>query len=138
MAVFPESMNRLDVSDTAGSLSKIDNYIRYMVERVEFAMRNMTRNVSDAGTSTVEILLLLDEFATALSVVSRTVNGMTGEITTVNNRITEVQTKQKALEDSQKALEDRQSALETTTTGLQASIAALEARVAALEGEIGG
>ena len=53
MAVFPESMNKLDVNDTTGSFNRIENYIRYMTERVEFAMRNMTRNVSDAGVSSV-------------------------------------------------------------------------------------
>ena len=35
--IFPESMNRLDLSDPSGSLSTVENYIRYMTERMEFS-----------------------------------------------------------------------------------------------------
>jgi peptidoglycan hydrolase CwlO-like protein len=119
MAVFPESMNKLDLANPEESLRTIENYIRYMSERVEFSNRNITRNVSDAGMSSVEILLLLNDMASALSIVNSTVNGMTGEITTLNNRVTEVQSKQ--------------TEMDTKITELQASITDLTGRVAALE-----
>lgn len=120
MAVFPESMNKLDVNDTTGSFHRIENYIRYMTERVEFSMRNMTRNVSDAGVSSVEILLLVQEMAGSLSTLSSTVNGMTGEITSLNNRVAEMQGKQ--------------TEMNTKMTDLQTQITELTDRVAALEG----
>ena len=34
MAVFPESMNKLDLNDTSGSLARLENYINYMGERM--------------------------------------------------------------------------------------------------------
>lgn len=120
MAVFPESMNKLDVNDTTGSLNRIENYIRYMTERVEFSMRNMTRNVSDAGVSSVEILLLVQEMAGAMSTINSTVNGMVGEITSLNSRVAELQSKQ--------------SETDTKMTDLQTQITELVARVKALEG----
>lgn len=113
MAVFPEGMNRLDVNDVPGSLSRIENYIRYMTDRMEFAMRNTTRSVSEAGVSSVEVMRLLNEMASAVSVISSTVNGMTGELTALNNRVT---------------------AMDNRITGLQGELTALTARVAALEG----
>lgn len=126
MAVFPESMNKLDVNDTTGSFNRIENYIRYMTERVEFAMRNMTRNVSDAGVSSVEILLLVQEMAGGLATINNTVNSMVGEITSLNSRVAEMQ-------DKQTAMEAKQSELETNLSAIQESITALDARVTALE-----
>ena len=133
MAVFPESMNKLDVNDTTGSFNRIENYIRYMTERVEFAMRNMTRNVSDAGVSSVEILLLVQEMAGGMATINNTVNSMVGEITSLNSRVAEMQDKQTALETKQTAMEAKQSELETNLSAIQASITALDARVTALE-----
>lgn len=141
MAVFPENMNKLDVNDVPGSLGRVENYIRYMTERVEFSMRNMTRNVSAAGTSSVEILILVQELAGVVSVLSNTVSGMTGEITTLNNRVSEVQDKHSALEAKQTALENKYATLETkqtqtdaTISDLRSQITALAERVAQLEG----
>lgn len=38
MTVFPESMDRLDAGRVGESLAAIERYIRYMTERIEFAM----------------------------------------------------------------------------------------------------
>lgn len=127
MAVFPESMNKLDVNDVPGSLGRIENYIRYITERVEFSMRNMTRNVSEAGVSSVEILLLMQEMAGDVSTLSSTVNGMTGDITALNNRVTEVQ-------DKLTTMENKLTESDSKMTDLQTQITELTARVAALEG----
>ena len=35
--VFPEEMNPLNIDDVRGSLRTIEDYIRYMTERMEFA-----------------------------------------------------------------------------------------------------
>lgn len=113
MAVFPENMNKLDLEDTRGSLSRIENYIGYMTERVEFAMRNMTRNVSEAGTSSVEVLILLQEMSADVSKLSSTVNAMTGDITAIATGL---------------------DGVKNDITAIQGSISALEARVSALEG----
>lgn len=115
MAVFPENMNKLDLEDTKGSLSRIENYIGYMTERMEFAMRNMTRNVSDAGTSSVEVLLLLQEMSQDVSKLSSTVNAMTGDINAISARLEGVRGDMSDIQDSISALEARVSALEGDT-----------------------
>lgn len=134
MAVFPESMNKLNVNDVPGSLGRIENYIRYITERVEFSMRNMTRNVSEAGVSSVEILLLMQEMAGDVSTLSSTVNGMTGDITALNNRVTEVQDKLTTMENKLTTMDTKLTESDSKMTDLQTQITELTARVAALEG----
>lgn len=126
MAVFPESMNKLDVNDVPGSLGRIENYIRYMTERVEFSMRNMTRNVSEAGVSSVEILLLMQEMAGDVSTLSSAVNGMTGDITALNHRVTEMQSKLTTMENKLTEADSKMTDLQNQITGLTDRVAALE------------
>lgn len=119
MAVFPENMNRLDPGDVPGSLCTLENYIRYMAERLEFSTQNMTRNVSAAGTSTVEVVMLLNEMDDDLSKVKTAVNQMTAEVNTTNGRVAELQNKQ--------------SEVDSKLADLQSQITALAGRVSALE-----
>lgn len=85
-AVFPESMNRLDFRDTEGSLRRIDGYIRYMVERVEFANRGVGK-VGGGGQVSEETLALLDDLAATIQIMQTTINGMRGELTGIENTI---------------------------------------------------
>ena len=115
MAVFPESMEKLNVNDTAGSFRRIENYIRYMVERMEFSNSNMTRNVNGAGVSTVEVLLALKEVTSALSEVKSTMSKMTGDITALGNRVNDLTDEVKTVQGQITDLADRVSALENGT-----------------------
>lgn len=38
--VFPEDMDRLDPNNVAGSFQTVEDYIRYMIERIEFNSAN--------------------------------------------------------------------------------------------------
>ena len=123
MAVFPENMDKLNADDARGSFAIIENYIRYMTERTEFAMRNMTKTVSAAGVSTAEVYILLMAIQNELSALKSTVNGLSGNVTTVSNQLTSLQEKVTALEGAQAAngealgaLEQRVAALEQTET----------------------
>ena len=120
MAIFPEQMDRLDTSDTAGSLRQIEAYIRYMTERVEFSNRNMTREVSAAGVSSVSVYEKLLEVVNAMSVLSSTVNGLSGEVTALSSRVAELQADVTAMQGE--------------ISEIQTDISDLTARVAALEG----
>lgn len=102
MAVFPESMNRLDAQNVPKSLEIVENYIRYMTERMEFSTSKMTKSVNSAGVSSVALLQLVQDVGSAVSVLQSTVNGMTGTMTELSGRLT-------ALEDRVKALEDKQT-----------------------------
>ena len=71
-------MNRLDLSDPSGSLSTVENYIRYMTERMEFSNKNLSRTVSSAGVSTVELLQIILELSNSVSSLQSTGSGMEG------------------------------------------------------------
>ena len=126
MAVLPESMDRLNVSDPSGSLSIIENYIRYMGERIEFSMRNMTKTVSAAGVSSAEMYVLVTAMSNTLSALQSTVNGISGDVTGLSGRITELSGKVAELETAV-------TELRTALTSLQAHLSAMDARLAALE-----
>lgn len=122
MAVFPESMDRLDVNDTSGSLSVIENYIRYMGERMEFSMRNMTRNVSDAGVSSAEMYVLLQAAINTLSALQSTVNGISGNVTSLSSQVSD--------------LNGTVSNLQSTVSGLQNSVNTMQSQITSLEGRV--
>ena len=87
MAVFPENMDKLSADDVPGSLSIIENYIRYMGERMEFAMRNMTKTVSAAGVSSAEMYILLTALQNTVSAISSTIQSISGEITDMKTNV---------------------------------------------------
>ena len=116
MAVFPENMNKLNPDDARGSFSTIESYIRYMTERTEFAMRNMTKTVSAAGVSSAELFILLTALQNDLSALKSTVNGISGNVTSVSNQLASLQDKVTATEGTLASLEQRVAALEQTET----------------------
>lgn len=159
--VFTENMDKLDLSDTPGSLKKIESYIRYMQERVEFSTKNVTRSVSEAGVSSAQMYEAVITLGNALSALQSVVNGMAGQIADTNTRITTVQDELDTIETSlegtnktvsamnaeiasiketvngitakQASVENSVSALQSTVSGMQKQIGDLTTRVAALE-----
>ena len=101
MAVFPENMERLDLNDARKSLSIIQDYIRYMGERIEFSMRNMTKTVSDAGVSSTELYILVQAQTQTLAALQSTVNGIAGTITSMQRDIADLTERVTALEKAQ-------------------------------------
>ena len=119
MAVFPENMDKLSADDVPGSLSIIENYIRYMGERMEFAMRNMTKTVSAAGVSSAEMYVLLMALQNTVSALTSTVQGIAGDMTSVKSDVGSMKTDI--------------SSLQAAVSGIQEQITSLDARVTALE-----
>lgn len=107
MAVFPESMNRLDPQNVPKSLDIVENYIRYMTERMEFSTSKMTKSVNSAGVSSVALLQLVQDVGSAVSVLQSTVSGMTGTMTELSGRLTAQEEQLAALADRVKALEEK-------------------------------
>lgn len=112
MAVLPESMDRLDKDDVKGSLSKVEDYIRYMGERLEFSFRNVTRSVSNAGISSAELYILVEAQAQTLAAVQSSVNAIQGNLNGLSAEV---------------------GGIKTSIETLQGQLTALDARVAALE-----
>lgn len=119
MAVLPENMDKLNVSDTEGSLSKIEDYIRYMGERIEFSIRNMIKTVSAAGISSAELYILIQAQAQTLAALQSTVNSIQGSVTALQGNMT-------ALQASIGTINDEIAAIHNTLTSLDARVTALE------------
>lgn len=119
MAVFPESMERLDPEDTTGSLKILDEYIRYMGERIEFGMRNMTKSVNAAGISSTELYILLVAMDNRTSALESTVNGLRGTVTGLQSSVTGLQSSVTSLQSSVSALEDSLKGLDERVTKLE-------------------
>lgn len=105
MAVLPESMDQIDPENPTESLKTLDEYIRYMGERIEFGMRNMTKSVNAAGISSTELYILLVAMDNRISAQESTVNGLRGTVTGIQGSVT-------ALQSSTADLEKRLTALE--------------------------
>lgn len=116
MAVLPESMDRLDVQDASGSLSIVENYIRYMGERIEFAMQNVTRNVSAAGVSSAELYVLIVSMNNTLSALQSTVNALEGRVTALSAGQVETRSAIEEIRAELSSVEERLDALETPNT----------------------
>ena len=99
MAVFPESLNRLNLNDTQESLSKIEEYIRYMGERIEFSFRNMTKTISASGISSTEMYILIQAQGQTLAALQSTLNGLAGNITSMQGTISALDARVTALEN---------------------------------------
>ncbi len=115
MIVLPENMDRLDPQNVAGSLSTIENYIRYMGERLEFAMANTTRSVNAAGISSAEVYILLTALKNDLEALTSDVGGVKGTVTGLSGKVSD---------------------LNATVTGLTETVTANGIAIAALQDEV--
>lgn len=133
MAVFPESMDKLNTDDVRSSLPVMENYIRYMCERVEFAMRNMTKNVNAAGVSSVEMYILLTALQNEMATMQSTVSGLNGTVNGLGTQLSNVQSSITAMENRMSTIEDSITSMGNRMTSIEHSVSSLEQRVATLE-----
>lgn len=93
MAVFPETMKKLNVEDTTRSLTAIENYIAYMTERIEFSMRNMTRIITEAGVSPVEMYILIQAQAQILADLQSSLALVQADVSDCQRKILAIETR---------------------------------------------
>ena len=136
MAVLPESMDRLDVNDAPGSFAKIQDYIRYMGERIEFSMRNMTKTVSAAGVSSAEIYILYQAQAQQLAALTSTVNGIAGNITSLQRDLASITERLGAIAAWQASIEAWQATVTEQQGALAAQLASVTAQLASIDGTL--
>lgn len=136
MAVFPENMDRLDLNDTRKSLSTIQDYIRYITERMEFAMRNMTKTVSAAGVSSAEVYLQVQEQAQALAALASTFNTLFGNVNALSGTVTSLQGSVGAHDTAIATLQKAVSTLQETVTTMQNTVAGINGSISAIEGTV--
>lgn len=121
MIVFPESMNPVQKGDPAAALQTVERYINYMCQRVEWALGNVGKTVTEAGVSNAEMYSLITTLQNIVSALQSTVNShgasissllqnvtMQGnDLAAVKKRVTELENKYAALEKRVTALENR-------------------------------
>jgi hypothetical protein len=121
MIVFPERMNTVQKGDPAAALQTVERYINYMCQRVEWALGNVGKTVTEAGVSNAEMYSLILTLQNIVSALQSTVNShgasissllqnvtMQGnDLTAVTKRVTELENKYAALEKRVTALENR-------------------------------
>lgn len=147
MIVFPESINAIPKSDPEDAFRIIEDYIRYMCQRTDWAISNVGKTVSAAGVSSTETYMLLQTLQNTVSALQSTVNSQGSSIsallqsvTTLGNDYAELTGRVSKTESKYTALEKRTADTETKCTALEKRVgemekkyAALEQRVAALE-----
>ena len=122
MIVFPESLNELPKSNPEEALRMVEQYIKYMCQRIDWAMGNVTKNVSKAVVSNAEMYILLTALQNTVSALQSTVNSqgtsisaLTQSVTILGNDYTALEQRVTALGSDYTALEQRVTALENKT-----------------------
>lgn len=136
-SVFPESMDKLDSNNVGSSFSIIENYIRYMQERVEFAIRNTTKQVEKTGTSSAEIYILVTALNNSVSSIQSSIHSLSADISGIKSDLASVKKDVSSVkaEFSEFKTEVNSSIdqLSSSVSAMNEAIADLQSRVNALE-----
>ena len=119
MIVFPESLNELPKSNPEEALRMVEQYIKYMCQRTDWAMGNVTKNVSKSGVSSAEMYILMTALQNTVSALQSTVNSQGASISALSQTVT-------TLGNDYAALAGRVTTLENNYTALEQRVAALE------------
>lgn len=140
MIVFPESINAIPKSDPENAFRIIEDYIRYMCQRTDWAISNVGKTVSAAGVSSTETYMLLQTLQNTVSALQSTVNSQGSSIsallqsvTTLGNDYAELAGRVSKTESKYTALEKRMADTETKCTALEKRVGEMEKKYSALE-----
>lgn len=114
-AIFPEQMDRLHLEDVQGSLRILENYVRYMTERMEFANSNTNRFFAESGTSNAAVIKAVLTISDRVSVIEASTQGVLNNVQALVNRVTELNNSVSALGAEVESLKQRVSTLEGGT-----------------------
>ena len=133
MAVFPEQMSKIDPQDPQTAAAVIDQYIRYMTERIEFSMRNVTKSVSAAGVSNAEIYVLLQAQAQQLAALQSAVNQISGQVSSIGTIVGTLQTTVSGLQSSVNTINGQITTLQADVGSLQTSVNTINGQISSLD-----
>lgn len=133
MIVFPESINAIPKSNPEDAFRIIENYIRYMCQRTDWAISNVGKTVSAAGVSSTETYMLLQTLQNTVSALQSTVNSQGSSISALLQSVTTLGNDYAELAGRVSKTEAKCTALELRVGETEKKYAALEQRVAALE-----
>lgn len=89
--VFPEEMNRLDPANVGQSFRTVEDYIRYITERVEFSLGASRRIVSESGITDLAVVSLLTEMNGTLKSLESEINSVKSEVSTLRDRVAKLE-----------------------------------------------
>lgn len=101
MNVFPEKMNKISYDNLKVSVQQIEAYLRYMCERTEYAVNNITKVAAQSGNIGAEVIIKLNELDTIVSTIQSQTSEIKGNITNALKRIEEIEKRVSALEKPQ-------------------------------------
>lgn len=133
MIVFPESINAIPKSNPEDAFRIIEDYIRYMCQRTDWAISNVGKTVSAAGVSSTETYMLLQTLQNTVSALQSTVNSQGSSISALLQSVTTLGNDYAELAGRVSKTEAKYTALELRVGETEKKYAALELRVAALE-----
>ncbi len=133
MIVFPESINAIPKSNPEDAFRIIEDYIRYMCQRTDWAISNVGKTVSAAGVSSTETYMLLQTLQNTVSALQSTVNSQGSSISALLQSATTLGNDYAELAGRVSKTEAKYTALELRVGETEKKYAALEQRVAALE-----
>lgn len=133
MIVFPESINAIPKSNPEDAFRIIEDYIRYMCQRTDWAISNVGKTVSAAGVSSTETYMLLQTLQNTVSALQSTVNSQGSSISALLQSVTTLGNDYAELAGRVSKTEAKYTALELRVGETEKKYAALEQRVAALE-----
>lgn len=115
MIVFPESLNRVDPSDTEKAIQILESYINYMCERVDHSVNNMTANLATQGNLAPYALEKLEEIKSIVSQMVSEVQSVKGAVTGINTKVEEIEETMITVDNALKDLDQRVKKLEGET-----------------------
>lgn len=133
MIVFPESINAIPKSNPEDAFRIVEDYIRYMCQRTDWAISNVGKTVSAAGVSSTETYMLLQTLQNTVSALQSTVNSQGSSISALLQSVTTLGNDYAELAGRVSKTEAKYTALELRVGETEKKYAALEQRVAALE-----
>lgn len=130
---FPESLNKIDYSDTQKALNQIDEYIRYMCERIDFSITNISRTAANLGGNALEEFEVLDALQSSVAILSSSVGTLSGRVTSLTTGLKNVQDAVDTINKGLVSIDERLATLEPVVAGNVLEIHSLDERLKALE-----
>ena len=86
MAVFPERMRPIDTANVEGSIKTIEEYIRYMVERMEFKNSNDNKFLSENEVSASGVIKGLLELSDRVGIMEKNIEILFERLTALEKK----------------------------------------------------
>lgn len=89
--VFPESMDRLDYQDLNESMHTIEDYIRYICERVDYTYGQLFKDIGSSGVLAVPIALAVSELQKDVKQLQNQLADVSASATSALNKSTRLE-----------------------------------------------